>query len=109
LRTIRRSTSAAHRALHPFPTRRSSDLAGGDQKNDRERHFRHHKGGMQTVRAGGHRSRSGAQNLFYFANRRAPSRRQAAKKAGQRSEEHTSELQSPYDLVCRLLLEKKTT
>src|SRR5207248_11102863 len=26
---------------------------------------------------------------------------------GTRSEEHTSELQSPYDLVCRLLLEKK--
>src|SRR5207248_8143412 len=26
---------------------------------------------------------------------------------GLRSEEHTSELQSPYDLVCRLLLEKK--
>src|SRR5207248_4616597 len=26
---------------------------------------------------------------------------------GGRSEEHTSELQSPYDLVCRLLLEKK--
>src|SRR5438094_5144590 len=26
---------------------------------------------------------------------------------GARSEEHTSELQSPYDLVCRLLLEKK--
>src|SRR5438094_3925068 len=26
---------------------------------------------------------------------------------GFRSEEHTSELQSPYDLVCRLLLEKK--
>src|SRR5437867_5743622 len=26
---------------------------------------------------------------------------------GERSEEHTSELQSPYDLVCRLLLEKK--
>src|SRR5437867_7550197 len=29
--------------------------------------------------------------------------------AGYRSEEHTSELQSPYDLVCRLLLEKKKT
>src|SRR5207248_9876325 len=28
-------------------------------------------------------------------------------RAGSRSEEHTSELQSPYDLVCRLLLEKK--
>src|SRR5437867_9493606 len=27
--------------------------------------------------------------------------------AAGRSEEHTSELQSPYDLVCRLLLEKK--
>src|SRR6266516_7651414 len=27
-------------------------------------------------------------------------------KFGKRSEEHTSELQSPYDLVCRLLLEK---
>src|SRR2546426_7435185 len=28
-------------------------------------------------------------------------------KGGQRSEEHTSELQSPCNLVCRLLLEKK--
>src|SRR5258708_31964406 len=28
---------------------------------------------------------------------------------GQRSEEHTSELQSPDHLVCRLLLEKKKT
>src|SRR5207248_9002345 len=27
--------------------------------------------------------------------------------SSKRSEEHTSELQSPYDLVCRLLLEKK--
>src|SRR5207248_8525256 len=31
----------------------------------------------------------------------------AQKCAFRRSEEHTSELQSPYDLVCRLLLEKK--
>src|SRR2546428_6098307 len=29
--------------------------------------------------------------------------------AGRRSEEHTSELQSRSDLVCRLLLEKKKT
>src|SRR5437867_9259120 len=29
------------------------------------------------------------------------------KSSERRSEEHTSELQSPYDLVCRLLLEKK--
>src|SRR5437867_6746569 len=32
---------------------------------------------------------------------------QVAGLPGARSEEHTSELQSPYDLVCRLLLEKK--
>src|SRR5207248_8119565 len=31
----------------------------------------------------------------------------ATQRRGARSEEHTSELQSPYDLVCRLLLEKK--
>src|SRR5256885_9926141 len=30
-----------------------------------------------------------------------------AEEAGHRSEEHTSELQSPCNLVCRLLLEKK--
>src|SRR5947207_4627981 len=36
-----------------------------------------------------------------FAPRRAPKR--------SRSEEHTSELQSHSDLVCRLLLEKKKT
>src|SRR5437867_5024415 len=33
----------------------------------------------------------------------------SARHARFRSEEHTSELQSPYDLVCRLLLEKKKT
>src|SRR5688500_19468982 len=37
--------------------------------------------------------------------RRAVGRQSAAR--GQRSEEHTSELQSPCNLVCRLLLEKK--
>src|SRR5207249_6914238 len=36
--------------------------------------------------------------LWYFSN--------IASRAG-RSEEHTSELQSRFDLVCRLLLEKK--
>src|SRR2546426_8987784 len=34
-------------------------------------------------------------------------RRAAGRAAGDRSEEHTSELQSPCNLVCRLLLEKK--
>src|SRR5256885_4108829 len=34
-------------------------------------------------------------------------RHQAGARSGWRSEEHTSELQSPCNLVCRLLLEKK--
>src|SRR5690349_23056600 len=43
-------------------------------------------------------------------SRRAPCRRRcAAAPSGWRSEEHTSELQSRRDLVCRLLLEKKKT
>src|SRR2546426_9116578 len=37
-----------------------------------------------------------------------PSEARSAKEGG-RSEEHTSELQSPCNLVCRLLLEKKKT
>src|SRR5258708_31475146 len=41
--------------------------------------------------------------------RRANDPAQAPAGAGQRSEEHTSELQSPDHLVCRLLLEKKKT
>src|SRR5437879_2455769 len=40
---------------------------------------------------------------------RLPRRRDAQGKAADRSEEHTSELQSPMYLVCRLLLEKKKT
>src|SRR2546426_9269272 len=38
---------------------------------------------------------------------RTTNRREAARVAEERSEEHTSELQSPCNLVCRLLLEKK--
>src|SRR2546426_7585878 len=41
--------------------------------------------------------------------RRSPERAPAGAdiRLGERSEEHTSELQSPCNLVCRLLLEKK--
>src|SRR5256885_5941056 len=39
-----------------------------------------------------------------YAATRAPAARRSAVR---RSEEHTSELQSPCNLVCRLLLEKK--
>src|SRR5256885_9247279 len=41
------------------------------------------------------------------AMHRDPERTIAAVRAMGRSEEHTSELQSPCNLVCRLLLEKK--
>src|SRR2546426_6055570 len=39
----------------------------------------------------------------------APRRRAGRRSCSPRSEEHTSELQSPCNLVCRLLLEKKKT
>src|SRR2546430_8522511 len=39
--------------------------------------------------------------------RREPARQDAAHDDDRRSEEHTSELQSQSNLVCRLLLEKK--
>src|SRR5256885_5508278 len=45
-----------------------------------------------------------AQHVFDLTGRRDD----VVDVAGQRSEEHTSELQSPCNLVCRLLLEKKT-
>src|SRR5437764_8802573 len=41
--------------------------------------------------------------------RRGDARRARRQSTRQRSEEHTSELQSPMYLVCRLLLEKKNT
>src|SRR2546426_8739153 len=43
------------------------------------------------------------------AARRAGVRRVVYASSSSRSEEHTSELQSPCNLVCRLLLEKKKT
>src|ERR1039457_7345344 len=39
--------------------------------------------------------------------RSSPCRTSRGRSAGSRSEEHTSELQSPCNIVCRLLLEKK--
>src|SRR5256885_10123427 len=56
------------------------------------------------------RSREGApRDAFDDASQPALERRALAPRSGHdgRSEEHTSELQSPCNLVCRLLLEKK--
>src|SRR5438094_2624272 len=57
-------------------------------------------------------SRSCASTMPATKTKAAPGsglRSHATSRARMRSEEHTSELQSPYDLVCRLLLEKKKT
>src|SRR5437667_829728 len=67
----------ARRDLHSFPTRRSSDLG-------------------ITFEAP---SPAAGQARLSFARRSCETQ--------PRSEEHTSELQSHHDLVCRLLLEKK--
>src|SRR5260370_22072874 len=45
--------------------------------------------------------------LFQYIGQAGPARNSLA--SGRRSEEHTSELQSHLNLVCRLLLEKKKT
>src|SRR2546426_6834090 len=58
-------------------------------------------------------SNGSERNAIYFRQDRRRSRSHAARQAAGacalslRSEEHTSELQSPCNLVCRLLLEKK--
>src|SRR5688500_19389290 len=49
----------------------------------------------------------GSNLLQYTADRNPRLHRARANSAAGRSEEHTSELQSPCKLVCRLLLEKK--
>src|SRR5437763_3605776 len=54
------------------------------------------------------RSDEAPRGLVRRALRSVPARRAGAARRGRaRSEEHTSELQSPMYLVCRLLLEKK--
>src|SRR5207248_9915068 len=90
-------------ALPSFPTRRSSDL--GRVVSDREQ--RRHAGrarGVGTTGDGAAGGAGGAGQAPRQVHGGVPHARRS-----QRSEEHTSELQSPYDLVCRLLLEKKKT
>src|SRR5690606_41655647 len=88
-------TDGPRRALHSFPTRRSSDLGEGQARARQDVPDR--------LRAGPARARRGAEERL----RESPPVRQVARGAAHRSEEHTSELQSRENLVCRLLLEKK--
>src|SRR5207248_8508913 len=95
-----------HRPLHSFPTRRSSDLALNQHAAKAWITF----GRLKAARQSGKKT---LQHLFLLHANHAVKRAAHAyislvsSAVGQRSEEHTSELQSPYDLVCRLLLEKK--
>src|SRR5256885_3789657 len=68
----------------------------------------------EAVRTGGvvHAEHAARTARRHGANRRSDSQNPGARgRVGEgvnaRSEEHTSELQSPCNLVCRLLLEKK--
>src|SRR5438552_5846079 len=84
------------RDLHSFPTRRSSDLGRPTT----------HDGPCDWRRVDDHRSHS-CQALARIIHEMSLSQRHWPLGRAYRSEEHTSELQSPDQLVCRLLLEKK--
>src|SRR5438552_10238716 len=65
-------------------------------------------GSARRARRGGTPSSAPARRSRHEpVPRRAPSAGARCGQRRQRSEEHTSELQSPDHLVCRLLLEKK--
>src|SRR5438034_6044856 len=88
------SCSDAHPDLHSFPTRRSSDL---DVQN-----------GVVTPDKDGLKIGSSAgTNVTMVLLSGAPKGVKLTSGNDGRSEEHTSELQSHSDIVCRLLLEKK--
>src|SRR5690349_22543012 len=101
--------AAAHlRDLPSFPTRRSSDLAlAPHDESHRSAHF-HAERAPPPLSA--RRTCCDSSNAAIDAATTAasalplPSR---CSRFNSRSEEHTSELQSRRDLVCRLLLEKK--
>src|SRR5207249_10387434 len=83
-----------HRSARSFPTRRSSDLL-----NVRAAPRKKQKGGWHV----NNQPPEGPTQLDSHGLNLAFGR---LVESG-RSEEHTSELQSRFDLVCRLLLEKK--
>src|SRR5690606_39452980 len=99
--------SEHHRAPHSVPTRRSSDLLGTRSSS--------HDSGCTTVMQPVHTTTGKVQNSVSTSRPPRVSPRTltcttssvAPPRASVRSEEHTSELQSRENLVCRLLLEKK--
>src|SRR5699024_12399775 len=94
------SAARAHRDLHSFPTRRSSDLklAASVYASCQERWPV--LAVSSTMSIGDHPAGQIGE-VAVFTNG------EKVRLYKDRSEEHTSELQSRFDLVCRLLLEKK--
>src|SRR5205807_8784616 len=92
----------AHRTLPSFPTRRSSDLYAQQRGQSVE-------GDEQDAGNDGASPVEGkpAPGLYRICRRRSAQAFRIWIRSWSRSEEHTSELQSPCNLVCRLLLEKK--
>src|SRR5205823_14346154 len=90
------SYSSAHlHALPSFPTRRSSDLF-------RQQHRTRRQIAPRVIRLFVANDARHADTI-----REAAGKQRRARRRADRSEEHTSELQSLAYLVCRLLLEKK--
>src|SRR5205085_12254130 len=83
--------------LHSFPTRRSSDLTR-TTSSDGDGHFV-----FTLLPPGRYRVEVAAQGFQTYQAKLVVNITQTTT----RSEEHTSELQSQSNLVCRLLLEKK--
>src|SRR5207247_10071183 len=95
--------------LTSFPTRRSSDLEiSKTERSAAQSSEQDYPGRLQRVDAGARPLfLDGIRPQVHAAPEHARSRRAGIVHAQERSEEHTSELQSRVDLVCRLLLEKK--
>src|SRR5699024_11859942 len=90
--------------LLSFPTRRSSDLSSKRQPESRlTSQANLHARTTRTKRASDVPTTSLRNNLAMLLHGAANS----LERLPRRSEEHTSELQSRFELVCRLLLEIK--
>src|SRR5689334_24643049 len=96
-----RSASGALPNVPSFPTRRSSDLARG-RTTARRTHPRRRPRQRRPTRP----VTTGRAPTTVRQTDRPPGG-SSTTAAAPRSEEHTSELQSQFHLVCRLLLEKK--
>src|SRR5690606_41061519 len=97
-----RYCSSAPPALHSFPTRRSSDLrAHGANGLDASPHGQRREPRQRRP------LRQDGSDLVGAEPATLEQEAQTIHQEGLRSEEHTSELQSRENLVCRLLLEKK--